>query len=74
MKHSLVKSGHLPRGVGVIFRYEVPVSGGCREGGFIMEEVNERVFGKSVVFLDRPEAGEWIRAGGGKEGNDARLE
>lgn len=64
MKHSLVESGHLPRGVGVIVRYEVLVSRGCREGGFIIEQVNERVFGKSVVFLNRPEASEWIRSGG----------
>jgi len=33
-------------------RYDVLVSGGRREGGFIIEEMNERVFGKSVVFLD----------------------
>jgi len=51
MKHSLVESRHLPRGVGVR-QYEVLVSWGCREGSFVIEEVNEGVFGKSVVFLD----------------------
>lgn len=74
MKDSLAEPGHLPRGVGVVVRYEVLVPGGCGEGGFIIEKVNERVFGKSIVFLDRPEAGEWIRSGGRKEGDDAGLE
>jgi hypothetical protein len=73
MKHGLVEPRHLPRGVGVIVWYEVVVSWGGREGSFVIEKVDERVFGKSVVFLDRPEAGEWIRPGGGKEGNDAWL-
>ena len=74
MKHSLVESRHLAWGVGVIIRYEVLVSWGGGEGSFVIEEVDERVFGKSVVFLGCPQAGEWVRSGGGKEGNDARLE
>ena len=52
MKHSLVEPGHLPRGVGVIARYEVLVSERSREGGFIIEKVYERVFGKRGPVRD----------------------
>lgn len=73
MEDSLVESGHLPFGIGVIGRYQVLVSGGWRERSFIIEQVNERVLWENVVFLDSPKASEWVRTGGRKEGNDARL-